>query len=174
MKIRGIVAAVMAIVLSAALIVGAPTSATAAPRHGTGYTFTVPAGVASLSTTVHGMHVSAVKMPGQVAQAATCTVDPQTPFRYYGGPYGGGIEGLVEVTCTAVMYALEAEVALFLNGTQITYNYHTLYEVLQVSADTEYPLASGQFMTGADAYSEQDYNGTVTFWPIKFSPAMSF
>ncbi|AUY52657.1 hypothetical protein [Streptomyces sp. CB01881] len=103
---------------------------------------------------------------GAAPQTINCTVTPSTPFRYYGGPYGGGEEGLASVSCTAPVYKIQLGVALYYNGSQVTYNSTTVYNALSSSADTEYPLNHGTYQTGAQATITTAYGGTPVTSPV--------
>jgi hypothetical protein len=135
-------------------------------------TFTIPAGATHFSATVHGAHVSITKSAAQVPQTITCTLTPQTPFRYFGGPFGGGEEGIAQVQCTGVVYEIKLEVALFLNGVQVTYNSTTTFSTTFATADTEYPLSAGNYTTGADAYITWTFGGSTSFIPLTTSPTV--
>lgn len=112
--------------------------------------FVIPAG-ATLSKTIGGSHIQAV---GASTLAATCTLTVYTPFRYYGGPYGGGEEGMANIQCNLSVAQLFVEVGLFKNNVQVTYNSNTSYYNNQVSVTTEYPVSAGYYYTGTQ--------GTVT------------
>lgn len=143
----------------------------ASTRMATTETFTIPAGVLSYSSETRGTHVSVTKSAAQLPQSITCTLTVNTPFRYYGGPYpGGGEEGLATTQCTGVVWAIQVEVALFYNGTQVTYNSHTNYSTTTTTADTEYPLHAGNYYTGADSYITWTYGGSTAFIPLTNSP----
>ncbi|MFJ8210335.1 hypothetical protein [Streptomyces sp. NPDC096033] len=103
---------------------------------------------------------------GAAPQTIDCTVTPSTPFRYYGGPYGGGEEGLASVSCTAPVYKIQLGVALYYNGSQVTYNSTTVYNALSSSADTEYPLKQGTYQTGAQATITTVYGGASVTSPV--------
>jgi hypothetical protein len=90
-------------------------------------------------------------------------VTPETPFEYYGGPYGGGEEGIAEAECTGgTVYALEVIVALFLNGTEVSYNTNTEYVTASASADTIYPLSAGDYKTEAQVCVTWTYGGSTS------------
>ncbi|KOV28012.1 hypothetical protein ADK60_19030 [Streptomyces sp. XY431] len=102
-----------------------------------------------------------------------CTVTPSTPFRYYGGPYGGGEEGLASVSCSAPVYKIQLDVALYYNGAQVTYNSNTVYNALSASADTEYPLKQGSYQTGARATITTVLGGSSVTSPIYGSASVT-
>ncbi|MEU7619313.1 hypothetical protein AB0B27_24895 [Micromonospora rifamycinica] len=164
-------AAMVATALSTVLLaVAAP--AQAAPAAGAEST----GPLSSLSTGTIGRPAGSVgtlastSVTGTVGSiSVTCTLTPSTPFVYYGGPYGGGEEGLATVRCTYPVYAIQVEVALFRYSTQVTYNTHTLYSTTTASADTEYPRSTGEYKTGADAFITWSYGGPTSFIPLTFS-----
>jgi hypothetical protein len=168
---RRVVAALLAVVLPTALIVLVnPSPAAAAARHGTSFTFTVPAGVRSLSIGGHGTRVTAVKTPQAVAQTAQCTVFASTPVAYTGS--SSGEEAFGEVDCNIVMYGLEVEVGLFRNGAQVTYNENTQYNVVLVNVLTTYQRLSGQYKSEADGYGLETSTGTLETYPLVSSPTV--
>lgn len=112
-------------------------------------TFTIPAGTATYSSSGRGGHVAVTKTPAQVAQTVTCTINVSTPLRYYGGPYGGGEEGLANVQCTAAVYAIVVEVDLFRNGVDVASNVNTVYGGYLAGVDTEYPVSPGSYQAAA-------------------------
>ncbi|MEU1290390.1 hypothetical protein [Kitasatospora sp. NPDC005856] len=143
----------------AALVVPSASAhaATARPAH----TLAKPgSGATVLTLTVPATRAGATPL------SIDCTVTPSTPFRYYGGPYGGGEEGLASVSCTAPVYKIQLDVALYYNGSQVTYNSTTAYNALSSSADTEYPLKQGTYQTGARATITTVYGGTSVTSPI--------
>ncbi|MFI9643052.1 hypothetical protein ACIG87_23860 [Micromonospora sp. NPDC051925] len=126
-------------------------------------------GTAPRSSNAYGT-LASTSVTGTVGSiSVTCTLTPSTPFVYYGGPYGGGEEGLASVQCTYPVYAIQVEVALFRYGTQITYNTRTAYSTTLATVDTEYPRTSGEYKTGADAYITWSYGGSTSFIPLTFS-----
>ncbi len=139
------------------------------PRTAASQTFTIPAGSTKFSSAASGTTFSVTRSRAQAALAITCTVNPSTPFRYYGGTYGGGEEGIASVNCTGTVYEIQVVVALFLNGTQVTYNSQTAYSTNFATADTVYPLSAGNYTTGADGYYTLTYGGSATFIPVKYS-----
>ncbi|SCF04026.1 hypothetical protein GA0070558_12239 [Micromonospora haikouensis] len=160
-------AALPTVALSAALLaVAAPSQAASAEN---GQHSPLSAGTATYSaksTAVRGPIVATAKVG---ALDITCTLTPSKPFVYYGGPYGGGEEGIATVRCTQPVYAIQVEVALFRYSSQVTYNTHTTYSTTTASADTEYPRMSGEYRTGADAYITWTYGGPTSFIPLTFS-----
>ncbi|MFC8450225.1 hypothetical protein [Kitasatospora sp. NPDC057223] len=127
-----------------------PAVVLAKPAAGAGvFTFTVPGARA-----------------GAAVQSIDCTVTPSAPFRYYGGPYGGGEEGFASVSCSAPVYKIELGVALFYRGAQVTYNSNTVYNALSASADTEYPVNPGNYQTGAQATITTVYGGASVTSPV--------
>ncbi|MEV4842522.1 hypothetical protein AB0K20_04775 [Micromonospora matsumotoense] len=179
-------AALVAIAVSAALLaVASPTQAApraagadaAKPSAGSSATGGATAGrLAPLSAGATGPSagsygtLASTSVTGTVGSiTVTCTLTPSTPFVYYGGPYGGGEEGLATVRCTYPVYAAQVEVALFRYGTQVTYNTYTNYSTTTTTADTEYPRSSGEYKTGADAFITWSYGGPTTFIPLTFS-----
>ncbi|WP_043465680.1 hypothetical protein [Kitasatospora sp. MBT66] len=134
-----------------------PTATLAKPGNGAGVlTLTVPA-----------------TRPGAAPLTIDCTVTPSTPFRYYGGPYGGGEEGLASVECSALVYKIQVDVALYYNGSQVTYNSRTAYNALNATADTEYPLKQGSYQTGARATITTVLGGTPVTSPIYGSASVN-
>ncbi|MFF3853964.1 hypothetical protein [Micromonospora sp. NPDC002575] len=161
-------AALSTIALSAAfLAVAGPSQAASSAANSRGSTLS--AGTATYSTKATAARGPIVATAKVGALDITCTLTPSTPFVYYGGPYGGGEEGIATVRCTQPVYAIQVEVALFRYGTQVTYNTHTSYSTTTASADTEYPRASGEYRTGADAYITWTYGGSTSFIPLTFS-----
>jgi hypothetical protein len=106
-------------------------------------------------------------------QSVSCTVNPSTPFRYYGGPYGGGEEGLAQVSCSAPVYEIQLAVALFSGSTQLTYHSTTAYGTTSSGADTEYPVAAGSYQTAAQATITAVYGGAAVTSSVYLSPAAS-
>ncbi|PYC88226.1 hypothetical protein C7C46_00825 [Streptomyces tateyamensis] len=100
------------------------------------------------------------------ATAVTCTPNVNAPFRYYGGPFGGGVEGLAGLTCTQPMYEIQTVVALYRGTTQVGFNTHTIYSTTTGSADTEAPLVAGQYTTYAQYTVIQTYGGASTTSPV--------
>ena len=155
--------AVGALALTAAVLTGSDAQAAvgiAAPS--TGVAFTIPAGVTSFSSTVGGMHFSVTKSAAQAPQVVSCYATATSPFRYYGGPYGGGVEGLSHVFCSTVVYAIQTDVYLFRNGVQVASNYSVVYSSTTGAADTEVPYSSGTYITGADGYYVPTYGGSAS------------
>jgi hypothetical protein len=111
--------------------------------------FTIPAGTRTFTSATNGTHFSITKYAGQTPQTVTCTLTVGTPFTYSGGPYGGGEEGLAEVQCTAAVYEISVEVALFENGTEVVYSINTVYSTYLAGVNTEYPLSAGDYQAGA-------------------------
>jgi hypothetical protein len=160
--LSGAAAVTLAATAMTALSATAQASTASAPPTAGRTVLVVPAG-ATVTATAGGSHVRIVGSP---TVTATCNVSPSTPFRYYGGPYGGGEEGIAQIFCNAVVSELFIEVALFTgSGTQLTYNSNTAYSVAQITADTEYPVAAGYYFTGADG--TQYNNGTST--PVNYA-----
>jgi hypothetical protein len=162
---RKAVAALLAVVLPTALLVlvsAAPANAASS------YTFTIPAGTASLSTNILGVHVDAVKKPQTVADAVTCTVTVTAPL-VYTGPLGTGEESVGYVQCNIYMYALEVEIGLVRNGTLVSYNYNTQYNAIQANVTTTYQRMSGQYMAEADAGAFETPTSTLDYFPTVFS-----
>ncbi|KIR65017.1 MULTISPECIES: hypothetical protein [Micromonospora] len=161
-------AALSTVALSAALLaVAGPSQAAGSAAKNQGSPLS--AGTATYSaqaTTARGPLVATAKVG---ALDITCTLTPSKPFVYYGGPYGGGEEGIATVRCTQPVYAIQVEVALFRYSSQVTYNTHTSYSTTTASADTEYPRMSGEYRTGADAYITWTYGGPTSFIPLTFS-----
>jgi hypothetical protein len=148
--------AVLVALAMAALGVAAPgASASAAP-----HSERLPAisGHAAESLTTH----LAIRSRPDAPQVTTCTVTAETPFEYYGGPYGGGEEGIAEAQCTGTVYALEVIVALFLNGTEVSYNTNTEYSTASAAADTVYPLSAGEYKTEAQVCATWTYGGSTS------------
>jgi hypothetical protein len=125
--------------------------------------FVVPAG-GTVSTTIGGAHIKAV---GSATLAASCTFTVYTPFRYYGGTYGGGEEGGAIIQCTTSVTQLFIEVGLFKNNVQVTYNSNTSNYSSFVNAYTEYPVSAGYYYTGAQGTTNS--NGITSTVPYKTS-----
>lgn len=150
-KLAGCLASVAA--MTALTVAGAP-GAQAAPAAGhlaaQSSTFTIPAGKHSVTATAGGASVTAVRSAlVSPNTAVTCTLTVSAPFRYYGGTYGGGEEGLASVSCTGQVSQLQVTVGLYYYGNLATYSTRTWNNVFQGGADTEYPVQSGQWQTGA-------------------------
>jgi hypothetical protein len=123
-----------------------------APTVAAQHTFTIPAGAAGAEVTAGAARANVVRTPQVAAgQAIDCTLTVHNPFRYYGGPYGGGVEGLASVSCTNVVQRIDVTVGLYKNGSLVSYRTRTTYSSLQGGADTEYPYSSGNYQTGAVA-----------------------
>ncbi|MEO6703490.1 MAG: hypothetical protein ABIP57_18635 [Jatrophihabitantaceae bacterium] len=153
-------AALAITVAATALLAGSPhAQAASLPANTlTGHTvLVVPAG-RTVSATVGASHLRVVGS----TTATTCTFNVFTPFRYYGGPYGGGEEGIANIQCAGNVSQLFIEVGLFKNGTQVTYNSNTSSFTNLVVVDTEYPVSAGNYYTGADG-TETDAGATTTF-----------
>jgi len=129
-------------------------------------TFTIPAGTRSRTFGSRGAHITVIKSATRTPQTINCTVDPETPAVYSGEPYGGGEYGVAEVDCSAVVYEIEVEVALFRNGVQVTYNSNTEYETTEASAVTDYPLSPGDYATAAEGIITATYGGSATTSPV--------
>jgi hypothetical protein len=177
-------------VAAALTLTGAPMAQAAAPSAGlhatvvagshtpsaigaASRTFTIPAGTATFSSAGHGTHVTVTKTPAQVPQTVTCTLTVNTPFRYYGGPYGGGEEALAQVQCTGAVYEIAVEVDLFKNGVDVAYNVKTVYSSYLAGVDTEYPVSPGTYQAGAisDVYWSNSTSYSV-LGPV-YSPTVS-
>jgi hypothetical protein len=150
-------------VLAVSFALGAGTAAQAAPAphpsaapHAAGVTFVIPAGVTAGSVNVDGTHAFVRKTAAEANTSISCTVTPDAPFEYFGGPYGGGEEGIAYTSCSAVVYEIQTVAALFLNNTsnEVAYGTSTVYEEVSGSADAVYPLQSGEYFTAVQ--------GTVT------------
>lgn len=103
-----------------------------------------------------------VAKPGISFTATNCTVTPQTPFEYFGGTFGGGEEGLAGASCNGTVYSLEVIVALFLNSTEVAFNTNTVLSTASGSADTVYPLSSGDYVTEAQICVTWTFGGSTT------------
>jgi hypothetical protein len=151
------IAALTALVVAALGATAPGASASTAPHSGR-----LPAisGHVSASLTAP----STIRSRHDAPQTATsCTVTPSAPFEYYGGPYGGGEDGVAEATCTGgTVYALEVIVALFLNGTEVSYNTNTDYVAVTASANTDYPLSAGDYTTEAQVCVTWTLGGSTT------------
>jgi hypothetical protein len=117
---------------------------------------------------------SLITHPAVRPQTATsCISTPETPFEYYGGPYGGGEEGIAEASCTGgTVYALEVIVALFLNGNEVSYNTNTVYVTSSASADAIYPLSAGDYTTETQVCVTWTFGGSTTCGGIGASNAI--
>jgi len=136
-----------------------------------GTPFTIPAGVTRAAGTINGGRYSITRTTAQADQSLQCTPYADTPFEYYGGTYGGGEEGIASLECNEVVYSIEVEVALFLNGHQVTYNNNTTYSTIETSADTVYPLSPGTYQTEMDAYVTPTFGGTALFSGVWAGPS---
>jgi hypothetical protein len=175
---RGTRILIPALALAFALGTGAAAQAAAAPHPsaapGAGsVTFTIPAGVTAASVNVGGVHALVRKTAAEKPETVNCSVDPEAPFRYYGGTYGGGEEGIASVDCTQVVYEIETVAALFLNGTaasdEVSYGVNTVYEESSSSADAIYPLEAGDYYTAGQVTITNVYGGGSTTSPAYFS-----
>jgi hypothetical protein len=134
------------------------------PTHTTGgVTFEIPAGVTKASGTVNGGHYSITRTTAQADQSLQCTVYADTPFEYYGGPYGGGEEGIASLECNEVVYSIETEAYLLLNGHEVAYGNNTTYSTTETTADAIYPLSAGTYQTEMDAYVTATYGAAAQF-----------
>ena len=161
--------AAAATLAAGALTALGPTAEAATPQapHGSSQTvLVIPAG-GHVTTSVGSARVGVVGAP---TATATCTLTVTTPFRYYGGPYGGGEEGLASIQCNLAVTQLFIEVGLFRNGTQVTYNSKNNYSNSFINVDTEYPVSAGSYYTGADG--TQYSNGTSSSVPYATSPTV--
>lgn len=165
--------AVAALTLAATALAGPGAQAATSPAASAGgTTFTIPAGVTRVSATFHGVHFSVTKSAAQVAQTVSCYATASNPFRYYGGTYGGGVEGLSHVFCSTVVYAIQTDVYLFRNGVQVASNYSVVYSSTSGAADTEVPYSSGTYVTGADGYYAPTYGGSTYTVPFTNSASV--
>jgi hypothetical protein len=155
-------------VLAVSFALGAGTAAQAAPAtrpsaapQAAGVTFVIPAGVTAGSVSVGGTHAFVRKTAAEANTAISCTVTPSAPFEYFGGPYGGGEEGIAHTTCSAVVYEIQTVAALFLNNTsnEVSDGTGTVYEQLSGSADAVYPLESGEYFTAVQGSVTTVYGG---------------
>ena len=147
-----------AVALAAALVPAATAQAAPATRHVLSPLPAVGAvhhisGTAPFTFTIV---VPGHAAPGGVAtvarpQTLSCSVSAQVPFEYYGGPYGGGEDAVASTTCSPSVYSLEVEVAMMLNGSEVSYNSNTTYATVQTSANTDYPLVPGDYATEMEA-----------------------
>jgi hypothetical protein len=103
----------------------------------------------------------------------TCTLNPSNPFRYYGGPYGGGEEGLSSVQCSYTVTEIDTQVGLY-RGTSLVANsaVRTALSTNLDGADTEYPVSAGSYQTGAVA-AVQFTDGYVYNFPEAYSSVVS-
>ncbi|MGV9312146.1 hypothetical protein ACWDR0_08110 [Streptomyces sp. NPDC003691] len=125
------------------------------------YTFTVPQGVTSYRTGAGAASAGIVRTAAQAQSAIDCTLTASNPFRYWGGPYGGGVQGLASVNCTGTVQQISVTVGLYRYGNLVSYRTRSTYGNYIGGATTEYPYSAGQYQTGAV--------GTVWF-PAGYSP----
>jgi len=166
-------AAVAVIAVTGAVLTGPSAQAAAsAAVPSNGVAFTIPPGVTSFSSAIGGMHFTVTKSAAQAPLTVSCYATASNPFRYYGGPYGGGVEGLSHVFCSTVVYAIQTDVYLLRNGVQVASNYSIVYSSTTGAADTEVPYSSGTYTTAADGYYVPTYGGSAYSVPLVFSPSV--
>lgn len=142
---------------------GAPASSPQTPTLASSTTFKVPGG-----NKVYKGAVGSAQVQVTTAVATTCTLNVYNPFRYYGSTPGGGVQGIAEIRCNQAATQLDIVIALFRNGTQVTYNSRTNYYNNFINITTEYyPFSAGNYTTAAlgTQYSE----GAVIQHPQKNS-----
>ncbi len=111
--------------------------------------YVIPIGAHSVSASVGGTRVSIV--PAKTAAPATtntCTLTVDTPFRYYGGPYGGGEEAIADITCTLPVQELDIAVGLYRGGVLVASNTNTNYSNYFINVNVDYPVSAGNYQTG--------------------------
>ena len=128
----------------AAQAASAPTLSITAVSH----LSAAPAQIVATGATAHNRS-SAIR-----PETTSCTITPSTPFQYSGEPYGEGVEGLAEVQCTGVVYALQVEAEIYNdNTTAYTLSgYDTEYNAIEYGNNAEYPLTGGYWQTCGAAY----------------------
>jgi hypothetical protein len=149
------------VVVVALACLAAPTaSAQAAPEHPA-----LPAG-AQHAVAPGTFTVVAKDARTGAALNVSCTPNVSAPFRYYGGPFGGGVEGFAGLTCTQPVYEIQTVVALDRGTQQVAINSHTIYSTTTGSADTEAPLVAGQYTTLAQYTVTVSYGASPTTSPV--------
>lgn len=135
-------------------------------------TFTIPAGVASHTSTTQGASATVTKLPHQVGLLVTCTLTPGSPFRYFGGPGGGGVQGIASVSCDGVVAQITIEVALFRYSSQISYNSNTVYNTIFGNALTSVsPFLSAEYTLGSIATVTWTTGGSSST-PVVYGPTV--
>ncbi len=172
-KLLSVAAGIVALVSVTAvgLMLAAP-SASAATRPfshvaGMGSDLATSGGASRLPATIHGPRAAAIQRPGAAAVTITCTLPaPPNPFEFFGGPSGGGEEGIANISCTGTVYEIQIVVGLFLNGTEVSANSNTVFSTTTASADTTYPLSSGNYETCAIAQVTWTFGGSSSTTPV--------
>ncbi|MFH8616088.1 hypothetical protein ACH4E8_13580 [Streptomyces sp. NPDC017979] len=137
------------------------SSAGLAPSVAAQHTFTLPKGVTSYRTGTGAARTSIVRTPAQAQLNINCTLTASNPFRYWGGPYGGGVQGIASVSCTGAVQQISVTVGLYRYNSLVSVRTRSTYGNTIGGATTEYPYSAGQYQTGAV--------GTVYF-PAGYNP----
>lgn len=172
-RMAGLLAGAVALAVGGALVSGTAAGATAPAAATGGLTpagHAVPGGgKVSPMTSASFSHTLTVAPFSTV----TCTLDADNPFRYYGGPYGGGEEGLAGVQCSYTTTEIDAQVGLYRNGSLVANSaVRQVYSGLQNTVDTEYPVSPASYQTGAIA-AVQFTDGYVYSFPEVYSASVS-
>jgi hypothetical protein len=147
-----------------ALAVPAPT----ASRQGTSSrTFTIPAGQRELVTSGSGAHVKLVKTAAETDQVITCTISVYAPSLESDGRVFAGST----VSCTAFIYEIDEEVALFLNGTEVMSHEDVAPNTSSLGLNIFYSSpAAGNYQTGGIANTYTSASTYATLGPVYSSP----
>ncbi len=169
----GAAALAMGAVLTAGATAGA-ASPSASAHHGQAATLwptahMPSAGAVTPMTTLTVSHTLTVSPFATV----TCTLNPSNPFRYYGGPYGGGEEGLSSVQCSYTTTEIDHQVGLYKGTTLVAASaVRSVYSGYLNTVDTEYPVSPGSYQTGSVA-AVQFTDGYVYNFPEAYSSVVS-
>ncbi|MEV6520321.1 hypothetical protein AB0M43_00080 [Longispora sp. NPDC051575] len=136
--------------------------------------FTIPAGVVSHTSTTQGASTTVTKLPHQAGLVVNCTLTPGSPFRYYGGPGGGGVQGIANVNCDGVVAQITTEAALFRYSTQISYSTRTVYNTTVGNALTSVsPFQAAQYKLGSIATITWTAGGSSSSTPLIYGPTVT-
>ncbi|MEU5976801.1 hypothetical protein [Streptomyces sp. NPDC047315] len=138
---------------------GGPSGLT--PSVASQHTFTVPKGATSYRTGTGAAGASIVRTAAQSQVDINCTLTATNPFRYWGGPFGGGVQGIASVSCTGTVQQISVTVGLYRYNSLVSSRTRSTYANHIGGATTEYPYSAGQYQTGAV--------GTVYF-PAGYNP----
>ncbi|MEU9605632.1 hypothetical protein [Streptomyces sp. NPDC048057] len=135
-------------------------SAGLAPSVAAQQTFTLPKGVTSHRAGTGAASASIVRTPAQARSTINCTLTATNPFRYWGGPFGGGVQGIASVSCTGIVQQISVTVGLYRYNSLVSVRTRSSYGNTIGNATTEYPYSAGQYQTGAVAtvYFPAGYN----------------
>lgn len=137
-----------AVTLGLAPAAQAASSATS-PTQSAPYAISAQSSARTASATAHAAGLAGVR-----PNTTSCTIYPSNPLAYSGEPYGQGVEGLAQVQCTGVVYAIQVEAEIYddNNGNYALSSWNTQYSTLQAGANAEYPRSSGYWQTCGAAY----------------------